>query len=148
MEERKNWKLPVILVGILLFAVVVAWVGINLLIDSFRTTDDYKQLNGIYHQYENGREYTKDELFNALGNPDWVLLGADTESGDLSQILSSDHETIALTYRDRRETFYDGTVWNYGAMRYIDPSDGWQLTILFDENDAVTYMEWKLIPGG
>ena len=42
----------------------------------------------------------------------------------------------------------DGNVWNDGTMRYIDPSDGWQLTILFDENDNATYMEWKLIPGG
>ncbi len=148
MEERKNWKLPVILVAILLLAAVAAWVGISLLLESFRTTDEYKQLNGIYHQYEKGREYTKNELFNALGNPDWVILGADTESGDLSQILSSDHEAINLTYRDGTETFYDGNVWNYGTMRYIDPSDGWQLTILFDENDTVTYMEWKPIPGG
>lgn len=141
MENRKNWKLPVILVAILLLAAVVAWVGISLLLESFRTTDKYKQVNGIYHQYEKGREYTKDELFNALGNPAWVILGADTESGDLSQILSQNGW-------EGSETFYDGNVWCYGVMRYIDPSDGWQLTILFDENDNVTYMDWKPTPGG
>lgn len=56
MEERKNWKFPVILVAILLLAAVGAWVGISLFLESFRTTDDYKQLSGIYHQYEKGRE--------------------------------------------------------------------------------------------
>lgn len=58
MEERKNWKFPVILVAILLLAAVGAWVGISLFLESFRTT----QLNGIYHQYEKGREYTKEEF--------------------------------------------------------------------------------------
>lgn len=147
MEERKNWKFPVILVAILLLTALGAWVGISLFLESFRTTDDYKQLNGIYHQYEKGREYTKEELFDGLGNPDWVILGADTESGDMGQILQ-DHERIHLTYQDGTEVFYDGNVWSYGAMRYIDPADGWQLTILFDEDDTVTYMKWEQIPGG
>lgn len=62
MEERKNWKFPVILVAILLLSALGAWVGIRLLLESFLTTDDYKQLNGIYHQYEKGREYTKEEF--------------------------------------------------------------------------------------
>lgn len=65
----------------------------------------------------------------------------------MGQILQ-DHERIHLTYQDGTEVFYDGNVWSYGAMRYIDPADGWQLTILFDEDDTVTYMKWEQIPGG
>ncbi|MBQ8027555.1 MAG: hypothetical protein IJ261_05510 [Clostridia bacterium] len=85
-------------------------------------TDDYRKFKNIYASYEDGKQYTKEKLYNQAGEPD---------------------------YPAAEKLFDESTTkWQYDFYELPDPANPYKLVVEFDEDGNVTEMSFEVIPGG
>ena len=105
--------------------------------DDWNTSKEYRELKGIYESYEDGKEYTKETLFEQLGAPYCYRYKSSYN------VLSYEEEQAR-----KAEYFNEYTdEWGYVCNKLSD-SNPYDLIIEFDADGNATDMEFDYIPGG
>ncbi len=104
------------------------------------TTKEYRQMKGIYKQIEDGKTYTKDDLYSKmLGCPEGYY-GVDEK---YTNIPFEDREAIVdVIYGEEVD------VWIYTCYELSDPANPYRLKITFDSEGNAIQAEFDFIPGG
>ena len=104
----------------------------------FRTTQEYKELKKIYESYENGKEYTKETLFEQIGDPEYY------------QYKASYNSLFNEEKQKRKEELFDENTseWYYDCYELPDPANPYSLVVTFDSDGTVTEMEFEAVIGG
>ena len=103
----------------------------------WNTTQEYRELKNIYERYENGKEYTKETLFEQLGDPYYYPYKA-------SYNVLSDEEK-----QKRKVKYFDENTdkWCY-VCNMLSDSNPYYLAVEFDAEGNVKNMEFDYITGG
>lgn len=104
----------------------------------WNTTKEYRELKAIYESYEDGKEYTKETLFEQLGDPYYY------------QYKSLYNNTLSDEEKQSRKVEYFKEYtdkWSYVCNELSD-SNPYALVVEFDADGNVTDMEFDYIPGG
>ncbi|MBE5940810.1 MAG: outer membrane protein assembly factor BamE [Lachnospiraceae bacterium] len=103
-------------------------------------TSDYRKFDNLYNKIQDGKNISKEEVFDILGYPHCYF--------------SNDDENWQYYTYDNKESFEenlfraDANEWVYECWKYQDPADPYRLNISFDEEGKVTDASFEVIPGG
>ena len=98
------------------------------------TTKEYRNCKKVYTSFVKGKEYTKQDLYDKLGQPQYPDL--DYYSAEMGLTLD--------------EMLFDaGTKeWRYFFYQLTDPANPYDLVIEFDTDGKAIHMEFDVVPGG
>lgn len=92
-------------------------------------TQEYRKFKNIYEDYCQGKQYTKETLFEKAGQPNYPTLEF--------------HDKATL-----EEKLFETTKWQYNFYELSDPANPYKLVIEFDDDGNATEMSFEVILGG